>query len=66
MTTNTNKDIIKGKLKQAQGKVQEGYGKAVDSPMDETKGVLKQAEGNIQEGYGKAKQAVKNTIDRNK
>ena len=62
----TNKDIVKGKLKQAEGKVQEGYGKAVDSPTDEAKGVLKQAEGHVQEGYGKAKQAVKNVIDDNK
>ena len=62
----TNKDIVKGKLKQVQGKVQEGYGEATGSTSNEVKGVLKQAEGNVQEGYGKIKQTVKNAVDNHK
>ena len=59
----TNGDIIKGKMKQAQGKAQDALGKATDSTEDRIKGNLKQAEGEIQEGFGKAKQAVKNTMN---
>jgi uncharacterized protein YjbJ (UPF0337 family) len=62
-TTMTNGDIIKGKMKQAEGKTQDAFGKATDSTEDELKGNLKQAEGKLQEGFGKAKEAVKNTVD---
>jgi uncharacterized protein YjbJ (UPF0337 family) len=62
----TNGDIIKGKMKQAEGKAQDGFGKATDSTEDEIKGNLKQAEGKIQEGFGKAKEAVKNAVEDHK
>lgn len=59
----TNGDIIKGKMKQAEGKAQDTLGKATDSTEDRIKGNLKQAEGEIQEGFGKVKSAVKAAVD---
>ena len=59
----TNGDIVKGKMKQAEGKAQDSLGKATGSTEDEIKGNLKQAEGKIQEGFGKVKQAVKNAVN---
>ncbi len=59
----TNGDIVKGKMKQAEGRAQDSLGKATDSTEDVVKGNLKQAEGKIQEGLGKAKQAVKDAVN---
>ncbi len=59
----TNQDVVKGKLKQAEGKVEDAYGQATDNPKHEAKGKLKQAEGSVQEGYGKAKEAVKDAVN---
>ena len=61
-----NEDIVKGKLKQAEGKAQDAKGDLTDSPTDDIQGKLKQAEGKIQEGFGKAKEAVKNAVDEKK
>jgi uncharacterized protein YjbJ (UPF0337 family) len=58
-TEMTNGDIIKGKMKQAEGKAQDNFGKATDSTEDQIKGNIKKAEGKIQEGFGKVKEAVK-------
>ena len=58
----TNGDIVKGKLKQSEGKAQDALGKATGSTEDEVKGNLKQAEGKIQEGFGKVKEAVKTAV----
>lgn len=54
-----NKDQVKGAVKDAAGKVQEGVGKATGSTSQQAKGVAKQAEGKTQKGYGDAKEAVK-------
>jgi uncharacterized protein YjbJ (UPF0337 family) len=62
----TNKDIVKGKLKQAEGKAEDAFGQATDSPEHEAKGKLKQAEGHVQEAYGKTKQAVKDALNDSK
>ena len=59
----TNGDIIKGKMKKAEGESQDSLGKATDSTEDRIKGNIKKAEGEIQEGFGKVKEAVKNTVD---
>ena len=59
----TSIDVLKGKLKQAEGKVEGAYGKATDNPKHELKGKLKQVEGHIQEGYGKAKEAFTKATD---
>ena len=59
----TNGDIIKGKMKQAEGKAEKALGSAADSTEEVVKGNLKQAEGKIQEGFGKVKEAVKKTVN---
>ena len=58
-----NKDEVKGKLKQAEGKAEAGYGDATDSPDHEVKGRVKQAEGAVQEGIGKVKEAIRKAVD---
>ena len=63
VTIMTNGDIVKGKMKQTEGKAQDTIGKATDSTEDRVKGNLKQAEGKIQEGFGKVKEAVKTAVD---
>lgn len=54
-----NKDQVKGAAKNAAGKVQQQFGKAVDSKEQEAKGLQKQVAGKAQETYGDAKEAVK-------
>ena len=56
-----NKDQVKGAVKQAAGKVQEGIGKAVDSPQQQAKGVGKQIAGGAQKAYGDVKEAAKDS-----
>ena len=59
-----NKDQVKGAAKDVAGKVQEGVGRAVNSPEQEAKGLAKQAEGKTQKAYGDVKEAVKDTTKR--
>jgi uncharacterized protein YjbJ (UPF0337 family) len=54
-----DKDRIKGSVKQAQGKVMEGVGKATDDPNLQAKGKVKNAEGAVQKAFGKAKDALR-------
>ncbi len=54
-----NKDTIKGSMKEAAGKVQKEFGKAVDSPKHEIEGGAKEAEGKGQQAVGHMKDAVK-------
>jgi uncharacterized protein YjbJ (UPF0337 family) len=54
----TNKDQVKGTLKDIGGKIQEEVGKLVGSPEQELKGLKHQAEGKIQKGYGDLKEAL--------
>lgn len=55
---NMNSDQIKGKIKQAEGKIQETVGKATHNVGDNFKGKMKQAGGKIQEEVGNAKVAA--------
>lgn len=50
-----NKDQVKGGMKEATGKVQKEFGKAVDSPKHAIKGGMKEAAGKVQKGFGDAK-----------
>jgi uncharacterized protein YjbJ (UPF0337 family) len=54
-----NKDTIKGSMKEAAGKVQKEFGKAVDSPKHVIEGGAKEAEGKGQKAAGHIKEAVK-------
>lgn len=50
-----DKDRIKGKIKQFEGKVQRAKGNLTDSNRDKVAGAAKENEGNVEEGFGKAK-----------
>lgn len=54
-----NKDQVKGRYKEAEGKVKEATGKAIGNPTLEIKGQVENAVGNIQAGYGDRKDALK-------
>ncbi len=54
-----NKDTIKGSIKEAAGKVQKEFGKAVDSPKHQIEGGAKEAEGKTQKAVGHLKEAAK-------
>jgi len=54
-----NKDTIKGSMKEAAGKAQKEFGKAVDSPKHQIEGGMKEAEGKGQKAAGHIKEAAK-------
>ena len=54
-----NKDQIKGGMKEAAGKVQKEFGKAVDSPKHQVEGGMKEVEGKTQKAVGDMKDKVK-------
>jgi uncharacterized protein YjbJ (UPF0337 family) len=57
-----NDDILEGKAKQVEGKVQDAYGDLTDNPKDDIQGKAKVAEGNAQEGKGHIKAAIENAV----
>jgi uncharacterized protein YjbJ (UPF0337 family) len=59
-----DKDVIEGKIKQGEGKVQDAIGDATGSTEDQGAGKAKQVTGKIQEEYGKAKDAVHDALDK--
>ncbi|HZR28538.1 MAG TPA: CsbD family protein [Terriglobales bacterium] len=58
-----NKDEIKGKMKEVEGRVQQKVGEWTGSKENQVKGVGKQAEGKLQEGVGKLKDAGREAAD---
>lgn len=54
-----NKDQIKGGMKEAAGKVQKEFGKAVDSPKHQIEGGMKEVAGKTQKTVGNIKEDVK-------
>ena len=54
-----NKDQVKGRLKEAEGKVKEVTGKVVGNKTLEEKGKVENATGKVQAGYGDLKNEVK-------
>lgn len=74
MSQNENKDLgtqgqedsVKGKLKEAAGKVQSKIGDITDNPKTGAKGDAKQVEGKTQSAVGNAEQKVDNALDPNK
>ena len=53
-----NKDQVKGRLKQAEGKVKEVTGKAVGNDNLKARGQVEKAAGKAQTSYGDLKDAV--------
>jgi uncharacterized protein YjbJ (UPF0337 family) len=58
-----HKDEIKGKLKEAEGRVQDAFGDLTNNPRDDQAGKAKQAEGKVQQGVGKVKDTLHRAID---
>ena len=58
-----HKDEVKGKLKEAEGRVQDAFGDLTNNPRDDQQGKAKQAEGQVQQGVGKVKDALHRAID---
>jgi len=57
--TSMNKDQVKGRVKEAQGKIKAVTGKAVGNKSMEGKGRIDQAAGKVQAGYGDLKAEIK-------
>jgi uncharacterized protein YjbJ (UPF0337 family) len=55
----TNRDQVKGRVKEATGKVQEVAGKAVGSTSQQAKGMLNQMAGASQAKFGDAQETIK-------
>jgi uncharacterized protein YjbJ (UPF0337 family) len=58
-----DQDVLKGKIKQGAGKVQEKAGELTGNTRDQVRGADKQAEGKLQEGVGHAKDAIRDVAD---
>ena len=59
-----DKDVIAGKLKQAEGKAQDAVGDVTGNTDDDVAGKAKQVEGKFQEEFGKAKDALRAALDK--
>ncbi len=58
MDKDAEKDIIKGKAKQVEGKVDQGIGKLTDDKGREAGGWTKEQHGKAQEGVGEVKDSL--------
>ena len=56
-----NKDIVEGKAKQVQGRLEDAVGDLTGNPDHDVKGKTRVAEGKLQEGYGNVKEALRET-----
>lgn len=59
-----NSDQIKGRAKDAAGKVQREAGKLTGSADQQAKGAAKQVEGKVQKNVGDAKETLNNSTGR--
>lgn len=59
-----NKNQVEGGMKQAGGKIQKEFGKAVDSPKHTIKGAAKEAGGKVQKGVGNMQDDARKNRDR--
>lgn len=55
-----NKEQIKGGMKEAAGKVQKEFGKAVNSPKHQAEGAMKEVAGKTEKAIGDIKEKVRN------
>jgi len=54
-----NRDQVKGRMKEATGKIQEKVGKATGSLTQQAKGLAKQVTGKVQKNVGDARDDAK-------
>jgi uncharacterized protein YjbJ (UPF0337 family) len=59
-----NKDEIKGKMKEVEGRIQEKIGEVTGNKEEQLKGVGKNTEGRLQEGVGKIKDAGREAAEK--
>jgi uncharacterized protein YjbJ (UPF0337 family) len=59
-----DKDVVAGKIKQAEGNVQDAAGDVTGDTNANVAGKTKQAEGKVQEGVGHAKDSVRNALNK--
>jgi len=58
-----HKDEIKGKMQEAEGKVQQAWGDLTDRPDHVEEGEEKELAGEFRQGVGKVKDALHRAID---
>ena len=56
-----NRDQVKGRMKEAEGKVQQTAGKAAGSVEHQVKGLAKQVAGKVQKTVGDARNGARKT-----
>jgi uncharacterized protein YjbJ (UPF0337 family) len=54
-----NRDQVKGGIKDAVGKVQEGVGRTTGNGTQQTKGAGKQVAGKVQKAFGNVREGMK-------
>ena len=59
-------DRIEGPLKEAGGKVKEGWGDLTDDSSTEAEGHTDQAEGKLQNDWGETKDTVRDALDKDR
>lgn len=59
-----NKNQVEGGMKEAGGKIQKEFGKAVDSPKHTLKGGAKEVGGKVQKGAGDMQEDARKERDR--
>jgi uncharacterized protein YjbJ (UPF0337 family) len=57
-----NKDQVKGRAKEAEGKIKQVAGKVVGNKTLETKGMVQKNVGKVQGAYGDAKKNLKDRL----
>jgi uncharacterized protein YjbJ (UPF0337 family) len=60
-----DKNIVKGNVKEAEGKLQEGFGKATHSTEDVLAGKAKQVVGSTQKAVGHASDDIRKEAKKN-
>lgn len=58
-----DKDRIKGKVKEVEGRVQQAKGDLTGNDVDRAKGADKKVEGKVQHAFGKVKDNVRKALD---
>jgi uncharacterized protein YjbJ (UPF0337 family) len=61
-----DRDRIKGKVKEVEGKLQDARGDLTGNVSDDIKGKAKQVEGKVQQAWGKMKDDARRPDDRSR
>ena len=59
-----NKDQIKGRIKEAEGKLRKDIGHATGNPEAEAEGAVQEAQGNAQKNFGDLRRKIAKVIDK--